>query len=933
MRLTAKERVLLHLLEHARSADAVEVSPDLAQEGVARGVGIELRHFAQFVRPLIREGLVEERKAHVAGIRQRRKVYALTAAGRSAAVRLRDRVRAQTVRVRDGDAVRERSFDQALRDIGSGASLLTAARLVQEAGILDLQVARCPPEPGLVEHISDAPRTPAFVGRQEELAAITREGGGPRVFVVRGIAGIGKSALAAKACDVVRGRRNLFWHRIRPWESTSTVLTHLGRFLEALGRPALTSVVKRGDVGLAAEVLRQDLPGAHTMLVFDDAHEAARETLDVLRMLTEAIASAPGVTMIVLTRRALPFYDARDSAISGVVKELELPGLSPVDAAALLSEGSDSSKLVGLGRRLAGHPLLIELVRSQRSDLPAAIRDVRRFLEETIYGDLSEAERRTMKAASLYRVPVPRTTLLAIPGSSFESLKALRERSLLRFVGDERYEVHDTIRDFFHTVLTPEEARQFGALAVTELRELAADFSAQGDFVSCINCLSNAVRLSSDSDEKAKILEDLGDVEARLGDFPAILLAYREALGLVSAPEPRARLHRKLAYELGEHGELASAEAEIEEALRALGDTDGVERGWLDLVRSDLCNVVERWPEARERGEAALRVLRSFDDDRGQVGALVELAAAEMNAPERSPDVAREYLEEALRLARKVGDSLLLASVHVQWVNLEAYRMGNTERAFEHLGAMEALPGVLADVRSRQLVLLMKGWLNIDFRADFMVARANFQDLVVLSTRIHDRPGAAIARQGAAVALYHSGDCVGARTEFESVATELAELGGAGPAVDALWMAAESCLILGDLDRYRATAAKRNSSLFAPGLEARSVLADAFEGVDCLARGDRAGTHAALRLAIRDAERKASAQERPLIPFAHELYAAALDAMGEPEEARDHLRVAIETSRRFGLQGRLVARTKFIDGLRQSLQELYRSPIAPTAAA
>lgn len=933
MRLTAKERVLLHLLEHARSADAVEVSPHLAQEGVARGVGIELRHFAQFVRPLIREGLVEERKAHVAGIRQRRKVYTLTAAGRSAAIRLRDRVRAQTIRVRDGDAVRERSFDQALRDIGSGASLLKAVRLVQEAGVLDLQVARCPPGPGRVEQISDAPRTPTFVGRREELAEITREGGGPRVFVVRGMAGIGKSALAAKACDTVRGRRSLFWHRIRPWESTSTVLTHLGRFLEALGRPALTSVVKRGDVGLAAEVLRQDLPGTDALLVLDDVHEAARETLDVLRMLTEATASAPDVKVIILTRRALPFYDARDSVLRGLVKEIELPGLSPVDAAALLSEGGDSSKLVGLGRRLAGHPLLIELVRSQRSDLPAAIRDVRRFIEEAIYGELSEVERRTMKAASLYRVPVPRTTLLAIPGSSYEALTALRTRSLLRFVGDERYEVHDTIRDFFTTVLTPEEARQFSALAVTELRGLAAAFSADGDFVPCINCLSNAVRLAAEPEEKAQILEDLGDVEARLGDFSAILVAYREALTLVTASEVRARLHRKLAYELGEHGELASAEAEIEEALGSLGESDGVERGWLDLVRSDMNNLLERWTEARERGEAALRVFRSFGDDRGQAEALVELAASEMNAPERNPDTAREYLEEALRLAEKIGDSLLLASVHVQWVNLEAYRLGNAERAFEHLGAMEVLPRVLADVRSRQLVLLMKGWLNLDFRADFEAARANFQDLVALSLKIHDRPGAAIAREGAGVALYHSGDCVGARTELEAVATELAELGGAGPAIDALWIAAEISLVLGELDRYRATVAQLRLPLFAPGLEARPVLARAFEGVDCLANGDRAGAHAAFRQAIRDAEGRASAQERPLIPFAHDMYAAALYAMGEMQESEGHSRTAVDFSRQSGLRGRLVARAKFMDGVHRSLKRLLDASMVPAAVA
>ena len=56
MRLTAKERIFLHLLESAQSVGEPEVSPELAQEGVARGASVELRHLAQFVRPLIRGG-------------------------------------------------------------------------------------------------------------------------------------------------------------------------------------------------------------------------------------------------------------------------------------------------------------------------------------------------------------------------------------------------------------------------------------------------------------------------------------------------------------------------------------------------------------------------------------------------------------------------------------------------------------------------------------------------------------------------------------------------------------------------------------------------------------------------------------------------------------------------------------------------------------
>lgn len=101
LRLTAKERVLLHLLGLARHADAAEVPPEMTQVGIAWGADVDLRHFAQYVRPLIRAGFVEERKAHVKGTIQRRKVYALTDGGRRRAIGIRDRVRSELARIQD----------------------------------------------------------------------------------------------------------------------------------------------------------------------------------------------------------------------------------------------------------------------------------------------------------------------------------------------------------------------------------------------------------------------------------------------------------------------------------------------------------------------------------------------------------------------------------------------------------------------------------------------------------------------------------------------------------------------------------------------------------------------------------------------------------------------------------------------------------------
>lgn len=104
--LSAKERVVLHLFDYAKYADASEVPRELTQEGIADSAGFERRHFAQYVRPLIRDGLIEERVAHVEGGLQKRKVYGLTPEGWRRALGVRTRVQSVVVTVHDGSEVR-----------------------------------------------------------------------------------------------------------------------------------------------------------------------------------------------------------------------------------------------------------------------------------------------------------------------------------------------------------------------------------------------------------------------------------------------------------------------------------------------------------------------------------------------------------------------------------------------------------------------------------------------------------------------------------------------------------------------------------------------------------------------------------------------------------------------------------------------------------
>jgi len=137
-RLTAKERILLHLWEYAEYSDSIDVPIEMTQEGIASGTWIEDRHVPQYVRPLIKEGLVRERMAHVRGSRQRRKVYDLTDFGKASTVRLREHVKTEKIRVRQRNGLREVTLAEALR-MSPHDSLLRAMHRLTADGILDLQ--------------------------------------------------------------------------------------------------------------------------------------------------------------------------------------------------------------------------------------------------------------------------------------------------------------------------------------------------------------------------------------------------------------------------------------------------------------------------------------------------------------------------------------------------------------------------------------------------------------------------------------------------------------------------------------------------------------------------------------------------------------------------------------------------------------------------
>src|SRR5256886_6313841 len=288
--------------------------------------------------------------AHVANARSRRKVYELTPAGQEISRRMREHARARTIELLAPEGRRTvlgAEAIEALRHAG-----LREAEAVQR--ILASDVVELPrPEPTKPTPVPS--RT--FFGRDDErrilegwLASDSRA-----VAVVIGVAGIGKSALLARA--LADERRPKLLRRVYAHDDAHGLLSSFADFLAHQNRRRLKAAITRPayePIEVVA-VLREDLSGC--VLAIDDLH--ACPAADAL--LRAVFEHPPDAKILVASRTQPTFFEPPDIA-RGRVLELRREGLDDDSAAELLASRAASLKPADVPRAVAAtgrHPLAL----------------------------------------------------------------------------------------------------------------------------------------------------------------------------------------------------------------------------------------------------------------------------------------------------------------------------------------------------------------------------------------------------------------------------------------------------------------------------------------------------------------------------------------------------------------------------------------------
>ena len=655
--LTVEDWILVHLLRFTKYAGEFEVPRGMTQYGIAEAVGTGQDHVSRAVRRLIQKGLVTDSKSRVEGVQERRKIYALTIEGRSLATGLQGQAEALPVKLTGPTGERAITLKEAVRQFESKYSLLDISRAIKADGTLDkdaLESATHRTENA--EFLQNVPTPRHFVGRTRELQDLRRGLEEHRMIIIHGIAGIGKTAIAGRLVSEARVSRAVFWYRFHEWDTLRNLLSPLGDFLASLGRRKLrTNLASKPDVDLneVSYVLQESIKGLKALLVFDDVHTAPDIFRPYFALLTEMLEHNDGVRVIMTTRHIKPFYDRRDVVVKGIVMEFGLEGLDEESSSQLLrARQIDEAHHERAFRLTEGHPLALELYHPGEAEGEGK-GNISRYIEEEIGTKLSAPEKKLLRIASVFRYQVPSDALLYDEEMSYETLSGLVGRALVRETPGEQYDIHDFIRDYFYSRMTPHEREKLH-------KEAARFYNRTLSHSSCLEYIYHSLR-AGDHPEAAAAMIAQGEELVSNGCVEE-LRGFLEELDWKSLSEPvwgQVLLLKGRACDIV--GEWDKA---LEFYRQALETADGKHRtelfydiGWIQQKRN-------LWSEAALSFQKCLQLSKEGEDRRGTARAYHGLGRVLWRQGKWKE--AAEFCRRSIESAKKAGERTLEASACIE---------------------------------------------------------------------------------------------------------------------------------------------------------------------------------------------------------------------------------------------------------------------------
>ena len=498
-----------------------------------------------------------------------------------------------------------------------------------------------------------------------------------QVVLVRGEAGIGKTALLSRFCDELGRSVRVLWAACDPLFTPRPLgpLLDVARLTEGELRARVESGAKPHDV--AVSLLGELEAPAPTVLVLEDLHWADEATLDVVRLVARRVEAVPALLLASYRDdeldRSHPLRIVLGELPSrGVVTRLELTPLSRASVARL-SEGStiDADELY---ERTAGNPFFVtEALAAQTERVPVTVRDA----VSARAARLSAAARAVLDAVAVVPQRADLWLLEALTDGSLAGLDECLGSGMLRAEGDGVAFRHELARLAVQESIAPDRGVGLHRRAVAALAEPAIG---RPDLAR----LAHHAEAAGDGGVVLRFAPAAAEHAASVGARREALNQYARALRFADGIEPQARA--ELLERFADEGYLTDmgeqAVAALDEALlinRARGDL--LRLGTVLSKRSRLVACMGRPTEARDAAREAVRLLEQLPPGRELARAYAAISHVAMLGYHSEEAIA--WGHRAIALAERFADDESLV------VSLNS--LGTTELSDGLAGGQEKL--------------------------------------------------------------------------------------------------------------------------------------------------------------------------------------------------------------------------------------------------
>ncbi|WP_455392790.1 tetratricopeptide repeat protein [[Eubacterium] cellulosolvens] len=694
--IPVQKQILLYLADFVKYKEAFEVDNAITQQGIAEVIGIRIEHVSRALKTLIDDGYLSVRSAHIQGINRKKKAFFSTEKGLKQAYDIKNWLNNKSILIRDlnGELIEssfkvlEKALDYKLKPLElfkyvstSNEGIIALPQVVAAIREVDpkysfnsnLKELVSQPKTQFV-YSDDVPIIRDFFGREKELDIINKwidDKNLIRFIVIHGIAGIGKTTLAAKLIGDYKEKKHIFWHNFQTWDSVRSVLSHIVEFLTEIDEEQFGFMIdfkKPLELEDIFEILKKKMKNLNALLVFDDFQKINDELKNFFSMAIEKFEKTDNVKFIVLSRYDISFYDRQKVLVKKSVAELGIEGLDFVSSTAILSmKQLPETRFKEIYKITSGNPLLLEIFESTGK--------TNRYIYEEIFSKFSDDERKVMEIMATYNDPISYDAFFVDNTVLPKSIETLIQKLYIKRTPDERYGSHEFIKEFFYKRLTPQTKRQY--------HRLCADFFIKNNQpIDIINAYFHLVK----SEQYQLAIELVIKNSQKIIDqgfstrFVAVLEELPEEQVALTEWVDILMLKARLYFIIGEWDKAIEFFNQSIEICSEINRDDSKAMALITLGHIlEEQNLID---EALERFQQSLEIGKKIKNDR--ILSEAKRGIGRYHWRKREYKNAEKYYKDSLKTLKRINDQKIIGATYIDLGNIYL-ESGNYNQAKEYL--------------------------------------------------------------------------------------------------------------------------------------------------------------------------------------------------------------------------------------------------------